>query len=211
MKTWQWFALGGAAWILFRPKAAHAAGAGSGAGGISGSGTVLEVARAIPDGGVYKMTGSGVPFEITHKGKQILPKGETLYCSGFTFATAMRAAERRGLLANKSVDEVRQFQKNWYGAGGESEQLSGPALEKLGIGRSVSHDEAIPGDFVQLWRKTSGHSVVFLDWLRDPTGKKIGFKYRSAQTSNGVGDTQEKFSDSGGSVNRARTYFSRLA
>lgn len=206
MKTWQWFALGGVAWILFRPKSALAS-----SGGSSGSGTVLDVARGIPNGGTYKISGSGVPFEIVHKGKQILPKGDTVYCSGFTFATAMRAAERRGLLADKSVDQVRQFHKDWYGAGSEAEQLSGPALEKLGIGRRVSHEEAIPGDFVQLWRQTSGHSVVFLGWLLDPTGKKIGLKYRSAQTSTGVGDTQEKFGDSGGSVNRGRTYFSRLA
>lgn len=207
MKPWQYLALGGAAWILLRPKTARAAGAG----GSSGSQTVLDVARAIPDGGTYKMTGSGVPFEIVHKGAVILPKGETVYCSGFTFATAMRAAERRGLLADKSVGQVRQFHKDWYGSGKEAEQLSGPALENLGIGRRVTHDEAVPGDFVQLWRKTNGHSVVFLDWLRDSTGKKIGFKYRSAQTSNGIADSQEKFSDSGGSVNRARTYFSRLS
>ncbi len=211
MKTWQWITLGAVAWVAFRPKKAYAASLpGSSAGG-DGSDVTLQVARGIPDGGTYEITGTGVPFDIVHKGASILKKGATVYCSGFTFATAMEAARRRGLLEDKSVPQVFKFQKDWYGAGGESEQLSGPALQKLGIGGPVSHEDARPGDFAQFWRSKSGHSVVFLDWLRDASGKKIGLKYRSAQGAKGISDTQEKFSDSGGSVNRGRTYFSRLA
>jgi hypothetical protein len=217
MKTWQWLTVGGALFLFLRPGRARAAsGAGMGAGGAlnvsgtSGSSTVLAVARAIPDGGTYLISGTGVPFDVVHKEVVILAKGDTVYCSGFTFATVVRAAQQRGLLEKKSVPEVKTFQRNWYGAGGESEQLSGPALEKLGIGRRVSHDEAVPGDFLQIWRTGgSGHSTVFTGWL-EKDGKRIGVKYRSAQ-GGGVGDKQERFSDSGGSVVRARTYFSRLA
>ena len=218
MKTWQWIAAGMAAWVFLRPKSARAASMGAGgtsivpSGDRSGNAAVLTAARSIPDGGTYKISGTGVPFDVVHKQVVILPKGDTVYCSGFTFATAVRAAQQRGLLENKSVQQVRQFQKDWYGAGGESEQLSGPALQKLGIGAPVSQDEAMPGDFLQLWRtSSSGHSVVFLDWLRDAKGNKIGVKYRSAQGAKGVSDNQERFSDSGGSVLRSRIYFSRLA
>jgi hypothetical protein len=171
---------------------------------------VLDVARAIPDGGISRITGTGVPFDIVHKGTSILAKGATVYCSGFTFAAVMRAAERRGLLAQKTVEQIRRFQREWYGGEGDTERQQGPAMRNLDIGKPVSHDEAVPGDFVQYWRQTSGHSVVFLDWLLDAGNKKIGLKYRSVG-SKGVGDSREKFSDSGGAINRARVYFSRLA
>lgn len=208
MKVWQYLAIGGVAWILLRSKSAQAASGRS--GGSGGSQTVLDVARAIPDGGIYRISGTGVPFDIVHKGTSILAKGSFVYCSGFTFAAVMRAAERRGLLAQKTVEQIRRFQREWYGGEGDTERQQGPAMRNLDIGKPVSHDEAVPGDFVQYWRQTSGHSVVFLDWLLDAGNKKIGLKYRSAG-SKGVGDSQEKFSDSGGAINRARVYFSRLA
>ena len=208
MKVWQYLAIGGVAWILLRSKSAQAASGRS--GGSGGSQTVLDVARAIPDGGIYRITGTGVPFDIVHKGTSILAKGSFVYCSGFTFAAVMRAAERRGLLAQKTVEQIRRFQREWYGGEGDTERQQGPAMRNLDIGKPVSQDEAVPGDFVQYWRQTSGHSVVFLDWLLDAGNKKIGLKYRSAG-SKGVGDSQEKFSDSGGAINRARVYFSRLA
>lgn len=209
MKPWQWLAVGGAAWLFLRSSGARAA-SGGGGGAAGGNDAVLAVARSIPDGGTYKISGTGVPFDVVHKQVVILPKGDTVYCSGFTFAVAMKAAQARGLLENKSIPDVRAFQRNWYGSGGESELLSGPALEKLGIGRSVAQADALPGDFMQLWRTTgTGHSTVFTGWLEE-NGKKTGVKYRSAQGP-GVGDKQERFSDSGGSVIRSRTYFSRLA
>jgi hypothetical protein len=204
MKVWQYLAIGGVAWILLRSKSAQASGRSG------GSQTVLDVARAIPDGGISRITGTGVPFDIVHKGTSILAKGATVYCSGFTFAAVMRAAERRGLLAQKTVEQIRRFQREWYGGEGDTERQQGPAMRNLDIGKPVSHDEAVPGDFVQYWRQTSGHSVVFLGWLLDAGNKKIGLKYRSVD-SKGVGDSREKFSDSGGAINRARVYFSRLA
>lgn len=204
MKVWQYLAIGGVAWILLRSKSAQASGRSG------GSQTVLDVARAIPDGGISRITGTGVPFDIVHKGTSILAKGATVYCSGFTFAAVMRAAERRGLLAQKTVEQIRRFQREWYGGEGDTERQQGPAMRNLDIGKPVSQDEAVPGDFVQYWRQTSGHSVVFLGWLLDAGNKKIGLKYRSVG-SKGVGDSREKFSDSGGAINRARVYFSRLA
>lgn len=230
-------ALAGGVWFLFRKKEdgakAKAKVDGGGAGALAlreGAGaaptssaneTVLGVARAIPDGGVYDTKGSGVPVDVVHKGVAILSKGATVYCSGFTFATAAEAARRRGLLEDKSVAQVKKFQQEWYGGASERQrgvpltslQLSGPALEIIGIGKSVPLSDARSGDFVQYWRNTkepSGHSVVFLDWLTDAKGNRIGLKYRSAGFTKGVSDSSEKFSGHGGRIDPNRTFFSRL-
>jgi hypothetical protein len=183
---------------------------------------VLRAARAFPDGGAYnkKWTGSGTPEEVRFKDARILAKGDGgTYCSGFTFAGARRAATAAGLLDGKSVEEVRRFQKQWYGAVPEPdarERQCAVAVETLGIGKAVPFDDARPGDFAQLWRTSkSGHSVVFLGWVEDDHGKRIGLRYRSSQGStNGVADHTEYFSDApadeAGKVLRDRTYFCRL-
>ncbi len=175
---------------------------------------VLQVARNYPNGGKYLWKGSGTPHPIIFKDETILKAGEGgTYCSGFTFAVAMRVAIDRGLLKDKSPDEVRKFQKEWYGATGDTEKQAGPAMKNLNIGRSVSAEEARPGDFIQLWRGKSGHSAVFLNWVK-LNGKIIGFQYRSTQKStDGIGNKVEYFSDAPdkkGEVVRSRTYFARL-
>src|SRR4051812_36132606 len=178
-------------------------------------GDVVKIARSFPDGGGYEWKGSGVPEDIRFDGTMILPKGKATYCSGFTFAVAMKSAGERGLLSGKSVDDIRAFQKQWYGSTKESaETQCAYALEKLGIGRAVKQDDAQAGDFLQLWRTNkSGHSVVFLEWIRED-GQPIGIKYRSTQKStNGIGDRTEYFADvpgHEGSVDPQRLYFGRL-
>lgn len=179
---------------------------------------VLAAARAIPDGGTYVWTnGSGVPRDIHHDGELILKAQEQgTYCSGFTFCVAMEAAQERGLLKGKTVDKVRQFQKQWYGSTKEAaERQCALAVEQLGIGREVkSLADAQPGDFMQIWRTNkSGHSVLFLDWVREEE-EVVGIKYRSSQKStDGVGDRVEYFADvpgRDGKVDRRRTYVARL-
>lgn len=179
---------------------------------------VLAAAKAIPDGGTYVWDGgSGVPREIRHDGETIVKAQEKgTYCSGFTFTVAMETAHQRGLLNDKSVEAVRKFQKEWYGSTKEAaERQCALAVERLGIGREIERlEEAQPGDFVQIWRTNkTGHSVVFLDWVRDGD-ELIGIKYRSSQKStNGVGDRIEYFADSqgrDGKVDRRRIYIARL-
>ncbi len=176
---------------------------------------VLAIARSFEDGGGYVWEGgSGAPRAIEHDGQTILKAQEKgTYCSGFTFSVAMQAAAERGLLKGKSVDEVRRFQREWYGATDDEEtrdKQCAVAVERLGIGREVQRlEEARPGDFVQIWRTNkSGHSVVLVDWVRDG-GRIVGIKYRSSQKStDGVGDRVEYFADAdghGGKVDRART------
>lgn len=179
---------------------------------------VLAAAQAIPDGGSYVWTnGSGVPRDIRHEGELILKAQEKgTYCSGFTFCVAMEVAQERGLLKGKSVEAVRQFQKQWYGSTKEAaERQCALAVEQLGIGREVkSLADAQPGDFMQIWRTNkSGHSVLFLDWVREGD-EVVGIKYRSSQKStDGVGDRVEYFADApghDGKVDRQRTYVARL-
>ena len=123
--------------------------------------------------------------------------------------------DERGLLARQTADEVRAFQKQWYGATEESREIQcALAVEKLGIGERIEPDEARPGDFLQFWRTNkSGHSVVFLEWVEED-GRRVGFKYRSSQGSTkGIGDRVEYFADADGKeglVDRERMYFCRL-
>jgi cell wall-associated NlpC family hydrolase len=148
----------------------------------------LRIAKSYPNGGKYNWAGSGTPHEILFKGERILPKGTNgTYCSGFTFTVVMRTAEQNGLLKEKTADEIRRFQKEWYGATGDTEKQAGPAMENLGIGKSIPFDQARAGDFVQFWRGKSGHSAVFLKWIEEG-GKKIGFQYRSTQKSMRLSD-----------------------
>lgn len=181
--------------------------------------SAVDVARSFPDGGGYKWEGgSGAPCTIEFDGATILTaQNQGTYCSGFTFAVAMRTAAERGLLAGKTADEVRRFQKQWYGSTKEAaEKQCALAVEELGIGREVKRlDDAEPGDFVQLWRTTkSGHSVVLLELVRDDAGRAIGLRYRSSQTStDGIGDRTECFADvpgRNGKVDRGRVYVARL-
>jgi len=181
---------------------------------------VEAVSRTFPDGGGYnlKWGGSGTPEEIRFKDARILAKGtDGTYCCGFTFAVVMKAAGEAGLLKDKSVEQIKRFQKQWYGAVTEPdtrEKQCAVALGNLGIGKQVMPDEAQSGDFLQFWRTKSGHSVVFLKWV-EQDGKRVGFTYRSSQGStDGVGDKTEYFKDSGlekGEVDPQRMYFGRLS
>lgn len=177
------------------------------------NGVVLYHAFAIEDGGGYAWESTGVSEPITHKGETILratPDGTT-YCCGYTLMVAMRACEELGLLEHATPDEVRTMQRMWYGSTPESaETQMALAMSTLGIGGAVAHDEARPGDFVQLWRHSgSGHSAVFIGWVRDERGAITGLRYRSSQGStDGIANNVELFG--AGGVDRSRTYFARL-
>jgi hypothetical protein len=179
---------------------------------------VLTIARAYRDGGGYDKTwrGTGVPEDVRFADTLILKKGNGSYCCGYTLSVVMKAAEDRGLLEGKKPNELRRFQKQWYGATEDSrETLCALAVETLGIGEAIEPQDARPGDFLQFWRTNgSGHSVVFIEWVGNGD-KPIGFKYRSSQGStDGIGDRTEFFADvreKGGAVDRGRLYFCRLA
>lgn len=177
---------------------------------------VLKAARSYRDGGGYNWTAgqTGVPETITFRSQTILKKTQGTYCCGFTFAVVMKAATEAGLLADKSVDDIKKLQKAFYGIGKDfSEKQCVKGLEALEIGHEVRPEDAKAGDFMQLYRTKGGHSVVFLKWV-ERDGKKIGFTYRSSQKlTDGIGDRTEYFKDSGeekADVDRDRIYFGRL-
>ena len=177
---------------------------------------IFETAISYPNafGGQYSTTGNGVLETVYHKGQVVLEHTGGTYCSGATFTIAMKIINKRNLFANKSLQEVKKFQQIWYGSDPSSIiQQQGPALESMGIGGAISQQEALPGDFAQIWRtNNSGHSTIFTGWIVD-SGKIVGIKYRSSQGSgagSGLGNREERFSDSGGSIMRDRLYFSRI-
>lgn len=178
---------------------------------------VVDAALSYADGqgGLYNMQGSGVIETIYHKGQVVLAYTGSTYCSGTTFTIAMKVINKRNLFVNKTLQEVKKFQRVWYGGDAATvEKQQGPALEMMAIGGNVTHSEALPGDFAQIWRtNNSGHSVVFMGWVEND-GKIIGLKYRSSQgkgAGSGVGNRTEYFSDSGkGAVIRERLYLSRI-
>jgi len=178
----------------------------------------LAGAAAFPDGAGYDSTwkGTGSPEDVVVQGTTILAKGKHgTYCSGFTFAVAMRVAERRKLLAKCTAAEARRFQREWFGATASSrEKQCVVAAQSLGIGVEKTLKEAQPGDFVQLWRANgTGHSVVSLRWISQG-GEVIGLEYRSSQGSTGgIGNRTEYFTDAqgtAGTILRDRTYVCRL-
>lgn len=182
---------------------------------------VIAVANTHSGGGFNEAwAGSGYPEAFSFKDED----GKTFerpaavggtFCCGFTFGVVLAVASERGLLKDKTAKELSSFQKDWYGTTTPIGDTSQPiyyqqcalALENLGIGSMVDKDPntnppnlpmAQPGDFVQFWRgsgsSASGHSVVFLDWVKGPDGEVLGIKYRSTQAStDGIGDRVEYF------------------
>jgi len=92
------------------------------------------------------------------------------------------------------------------------------ALQLSGIGRIITLGEpdkfelVQPYDFCDFSRSNGGgHSVIFLDWLRDEQNKITGFKYYSSQKyTQGQGVASEHFSDSGGKVLRDSFHIGRV-
>ncbi len=178
---------------------------------------VLAHANAVPPGGGYEWKDTGVPYDVTHLGDLVIGRSKKgTYCCGVTFAVAVRAATDLGLLEDKTLDQVKQLRHDWYGTVKEgAETLCVEGLERLGIGHAVAHDDAKAGDFVQFWRTNkSGHSVIFLRWITDDNGQRVGVEYWSSQKStDGVGKRTEYLAGApghSGKVDPERFYIGRL-
>lgn len=146
-----------------------------------------------PKGGSY----DGSTTDVIVAGKTVM-KGESqgrTFCCGLTLEVYYNYAAGNPQLANKLAGIDKQFKRNWFCLKINS---PGPldALSQAGIGAEVTDwEQALPGDFVQLWRNDkSGHSVIFINWLRDATGQRVGLQYWSTQTgTNGIGFSSEAF------------------
>ncbi|MEQ8819577.1 MAG: hypothetical protein RLY93_04985 [Sumerlaeia bacterium] len=131
------------------------------------------------------------------------PGGRT-FCCGLTLEVFARAwtdawAPNPGASPLQPKDWQR-FQSLWFVP---EINASGPsaALEEFGAGRTLAMAAAMPGDFVQIWRRPaegkthgSGHSVIFLGWVRNEDGDAIGLRYWSTQPgTEGIGQATEYF------------------
>ncbi|RME71648.1 MAG: hypothetical protein D6776_09925 [Planctomycetota bacterium] len=172
---------------------------------------VLAILRSYPTDGTHRYWWpkdgryDGVSRTLRYDGEVVArgePGGRT-FCCGLTFEVWLRACERahrhRGKagplrLAGIDAAGMRRLRSAWYCAAGG---LAGPedALVPRGLGYRIRRlEDARPGDFVQLWRHSgSGHSVIFLAWVREG-GRIVGMRYWSTQSSTrGIGVRVERF------------------
>jgi len=173
---------------------------------------IIQVANQFSGGGYNWGSGnSGTCIDLKFNGKTLLSKGSGSYCCGYTLSIAFIVATNRLLFSDKTVNQIKKFNGEWYSSGGIYGKLCIDALVNLGIGAEISLEDAKAGDFVQIWRKDgSGHSVIFIDHIKK-NGKIVGFNYRSSQGgTGGIGNSREYFAGNGGNVVRDKTYFGRM-
>jgi hypothetical protein len=175
---------------------------------------------------------NGVTENIIYKGSPIAkanPNGsKSSHCVGLTYEVFFKAMQERNKEAgispdnfnNMTINNMKDFMLTWFAAQGspkaEGDQLVG-AIVKYGLGTQITKlDDAKAGDFIDFSRIKSGHTVVFINWLKDDKGNKVGFRYWSTQEStNGISYKEEYFSDNPlgaikGAVNRKQLYIGRV-
>lgn len=181
---------------------------------------VLKVISGFPTNGTYPYHCSwepreydiynGVTQDMWYKGMVVAkayPDGSRCsYCCGYTFEVFLRAMKLRNIQKGLDPDDFNGMTFNdlfnmlqlWYIEGkGDSEQRG---IVGYGLGKALTDFEQVkPGDFLSYSTTPSGgHSVVFIDWLRDDNKKIVGLKYFSSNLSgtHGVGFGSGHFSDS---------------
>jgi hypothetical protein len=143
----------------------------------------------------------GTPDPVVYAGVE-LTSGDPArrsYCCGLTFAVyveALLAANGGRPMPDVPPADLPALRLRFFGdsAAGERRRLVEFGLTSLGLGRAVAPDEARPGDFLQLWRRSgSGHSAVFINWVWDGP-RRAGLTYWSSQPSTrGIGYRTEWF------------------
>ena len=190
--------------------------------------TILEVIKEYPTDGTLgywwprngESNYDGVTEDISYKGEVVFrgePKKQS-YCCGLTLEVFMKAAmkemekqEKDSIGGMTAAEVTGSFQHLWFCP---AMKAPGPAeaMEAFGIGETITDlNDVRPGDFVQIWRcHGSGHSVIFIDWVRDEDGNATGMKYWSTQpATDGVGERVEMFGPPEG-VHTQETIFSRF-
>ena len=170
-----------------------------------------------PSGGGW----SGGTQDLWYQGELIGSGGgySSCYCSGITWEWYIRSfqewAEMNGVdpddLNGVDSDEIWTMRLDWYvrdldGRG------SSIAMEAYGLGVEVpSFDDWEPGDIVQFWRTSgSGHTAVFMGWIEDDQGNRVGMDYASCQGStDGLGINDEYFGSHTGAMDPAYMYAAR--
>jgi len=153
---------------------------------------------------------NGVTQDMYYKGLVVAkayPDGSRCsYCCGFTFEVFIRAMKLRNIQKGLDPDDFNGMTFNdlfnmlqiWYIEGkGDCVQK---AIVSYGLGRPIeSFEDARPGDFGDYsTTPAGGHSIIFIDWIRDEDQKIVGLRYFSSNLkgSEGVGYGEGRFSDS---------------
>ena len=175
---------------------------------------------------------NGVTENIIYKGSLIAKanpdRSKSSHCVGLTYEVFFKAMKERNKEAglapdnfnNMTINNMRDFMLTWYDAEGtpksKGDQLAG-AIVKYGLGNQITRlEDAKAGDFIDFSRTKSGHTAVFINWLRDDKSNIVGFKFWSTQKStNGIAYKEEYFSDNPqeafkGTVNRNQLYIGRV-
>jgi len=156
---------------------------------------------------------NGVSQNLWYKGRVVAkthPNGTRCsYCCGLTFEILYRAMQFRNIQKGLDPDDFNGMSFHdlfnllqlWYIEGEMDSPQKG--IEYYGLGKKITNwEEAKAGDFCDISRNNStGHSIIFINWIRDKNKKIIGMKYFSSNSS-GVGYGREYFSDTGGKVLR---------
>lgn len=165
-------------------------------------------------GGGYNWNGNGVSHDLVLNNQTFLKKTLTgTYCSGFTFSVAFETLKKLDLLPDSIGPKLKRFQNVWYGIPKESiENQCVLALQEMQWGREIALGEAQEGDFVQFWRNNNtGHSVIFIDWVRDEAFNIKGITYLSSQKhTNGIGVRTESIGGEQKNINPKRIYVGRI-
>ncbi|NLX22177.1 MAG: hypothetical protein GXY55_11010 [Phycisphaerae bacterium] len=181
---------------------------------------VLKVISAYPLDGSYPYHCSWDPWEydiyngvtqdLWYKGRVVAkayPDGSRCsYCCGLTFEIFVRAMQLRNVQKGLDPDDFNGMSFHdlfnllqlWYIEGkGDSPQRG---IVAYGLGRAIEDwEDARPGDFCDYSSAPrGGHSVIFIDWIRDADKKIIGMKYFSSNLSGtkGAGYGEGLFADS---------------
>ena len=177
---------------------------------------VIEVLRRYPTDGTHRYWwprgGEAAKWRGCTKdleyGGEVIAAGDAqgrCYCCGLTFEVLLDAwrlwcerAERPFRIDRMMAADVRRLQTQWFGSAKDRTCVRTALVENaLGFEVEDWHD-ARPGDFVQLWRTNgSGHSVVFLEWVREAE-EIVGIRYWSTQKATaGIGEREERFARQG--------------
>lgn len=180
---------------------------------------VLAIAGCYPTDGSYPYRCkpleydlyNGVTQDIWYRGRVVAKAHPNWtrcsYCCGLTFEVFCRAMQYRNIQKGLDPDDFNGMSFSdlfnllqlWYIEGpGDSPQFG---IAAYGLGRKIENfEEARAGDFLDFSRNNkTGHSVIFVDWVKDESGKITGFKYFSSN-SKGVGYLTESFVEAGGKV-----------
>lgn len=187
---------------------------------------VLEIMKSYPTDGsmpydwVDESGYYGITQDLLYL-DQLFVKGDIKkrsYCSGITFEVFFQAYQAynaangfKQIGALDSVEKMEEFRLKWYGVGGDRRTIK-HALEWSGLGYQVTDlNQVTPGDFVQIWRHNgSGHTVIFINWIKDTEGQILGFNYWSSNTGLGPSYREEYFGDSGRAMILHETYFMKV-